>query len=160
MLLHLVGVEPVDTACSAHQDDPSVPHSAGSSITKLIALQSVFGKVLGDVAGLGSQFVQSEITSNPDVSPVIFGEAGYAVVGESFGGGVDLRLDAFSEIVAQGAVFSSKPNLVLAIYEDTVGETVLVQTVDAPEGRDPAVVSAVETCQSDGGSYENLLAVS
>ena len=147
---------PISPPVSAHQDDLSVPHGTGSSISELIALQSVFGKVLGNVAGMGCQFVQSEITSNPDVSPVVFGDAGYAVVGKSLGGGVDLRLDALFEVVAQSAIFCSEPYPVLAVHEDTVRETVLVQTVDALEGREPAVVPAVETCQSDGGSSEHL----
>ena len=148
MLSYLICLEPVESARTAHQDGFSILCGAYGSVAELVALQSAFGIELGDCSALESQFVESLDGSYPYIALVVLGNACHAVVGEPVGCGIMFRLYSFSEVEAEGSILGAIPYLVFAVNKHAVGESVLVETVDALKGGSPAVLLAVEACQS------------
>ena len=66
---------------------------------------------------------------------------------------------SFLRIIADGSVFRTKPNAVLAVCVDAMRETALVQTVDAPESGSPAILLLVIASQTYRSGYENPLTI-
>ena len=66
---------------------------------------------------------------------------------------------SFLRIIADGSVFRTKPNAVLAVCVDAMRETALVQTVDATESGSPAVLLLVIASQTYRSGNENPLTV-
>ena len=62
-------------------------------------------------------------------------------------------------IIADCAVFSTKPYAVLAVSVNAMRETALVQTVDAPESRSPTILLLVIASQAYRSGNENQLTI-